>query len=64
MSKRIIRLDKVKELTGLSRSTIYALMARDEFPKPVNITGKAVGWVETEIDQHNANKIAARDGAA
>lgn len=62
-SSRIIRLEAVKERTGLSRSTIYAKIANNEFPKPVKITGKAVGWVETEIDQHNANKIAERDGA-
>jgi len=61
--KRIIRLAAVKERTGLSRSTIYAKMASNEFPKPVKITGKAVGWVEDEVDQHNESLVAARDGA-
>ena len=62
MSKRIIRLCEVKERTGLSRSTIYAKMANNEFPKPVKITGKAVGWVEAEVDRHNEGLVAARDG--
>ena len=33
----------------LSRSTIYDLMGKGQFPRPVKLTGKAVGWPESAI---------------
>jgi prophage regulatory protein len=56
----ILRRKQVEARTGLSRSTIYAKMRRNPkrpadydptFPTPINIGGgKAVGWIEGEID--------------
>ena len=48
---RIIRLPEVISKTGLSRSTIYLRVSRNEFPKPVNLGGRAVGWIEAEIQE-------------
>ena len=50
MSTSIIRLPAVKARTGLSRSTIYLRISQDKFPRPVNLGGRAVGWVESEIN--------------
>lgn len=50
MAKTIIRLPKVKGRTGLARSTIYLRMAQKRFPKSIPLGGRAVGWVEDEID--------------
>lgn len=44
-------MPKVKERTGLSRSTIYAKIAQGTFPKPVCLGARAVGWLESEIDE-------------
>lgn len=49
MLEKHYRRRAVEEITGLSRSSIYAMMARGEFPKPVHITGKAVAWPESAI---------------
>lgn len=46
----ILRRHQVEALTGLSRSAIYALMARGQFPKPVKLTAKAVGWRSDVIE--------------
>ena len=46
----ILRRKQVEARTGLSRSAIYALMAKDHFPKPVKLTAKAVGWRSDVID--------------
>ena len=46
----ILRRHQVEARTGLSRSSIYALMAKGEFPKPVQLTSKAVGWRSDSID--------------
>ena len=41
----------MKARTGLSRSTIYLRVANNCFPKPIALGGRAVGWIESEIDQ-------------
>lgn len=46
----LLRLDSVKAQTGLARSTIYKMMSEGDFPIPVKITSKAVGWPSNEID--------------
>ena len=42
MTTKFLRRREVEEVTGLSRSTIYALMSRGEFPKPVKVSTRAV----------------------
>jgi prophage regulatory protein len=55
---RLLRLDAVKEITGLSRSTIYA---DPSFPKSVKIGERAVAWVEDEIREWVEARIAERE---
>jgi prophage regulatory protein len=47
---KILRRPQVEDRTGLSRSTIYAKISANEFPKAVLLGRRAVGWVESEID--------------
>lgn len=52
MSCKILRLKEVKEITGLSRSTIYLEIAKGKFPKQIQLTGaRSVGWHESAIIQ-------------
>ena len=52
MSCKILRLREVKEITGLSRSTIYLEIAKGKFPKQIQLTGaRSVGWHESSIIQ-------------
>ena len=46
---RILRDPRVVELTGLSRSTRARLVRDGQFPRPVRLSGSAVGWRESEI---------------
>jgi prophage regulatory protein len=55
---RLLRLATVKELTGLSRSSIYA---DPDFPRSVRIGSRAVAWVEEEVREWITARIAARD---
>ena len=50
MAIAILRLPAVKARTGLSRSTIYLRISEGTFPKPVSLGGRAVGWVDSEIN--------------
>lgn len=49
--KRFIRLPEVLERTGLSKSWIYRLIGRDEFPSPIKLGGRAIGFIESEVDE-------------
>lgn len=60
----ILRLPEVKTCSGLSRSTIYSRIAEGTFPKPVSLGGRAVGWLESEIRDWQAQRIAASRPAA
>jgi prophage regulatory protein len=62
MAKRILRLPDVKALTGLSRSTIYLRMSNGDFPKPISLGGKAVGWIEQEIEAWIQTRINCSRG--
>ena len=50
MVNTILRLQAVKIRTGLSRSTIYLRISEGRFPKSISLGSRAVGWIETEIN--------------
>jgi len=54
---RIMRFQEVIDTVGLSRSGIYQAQARGEFPPPVQITSKAIGWTESVISDWIEGKI-------
>ena len=61
----ILRRKQVEARTGLSRSTIYARIAQGTFPAQVSLGSRAVGFIESEISEWLASRIAAsRKGAA
>lgn len=59
MTDKHLRRRAVEDLTGLSRSTIYSLMSKDAFPRPVKLTGKAVAWPESKIGEWLAQRGTA-----
>ncbi len=60
---RFLRLPDVIARTGLSRSTIYVRLAEGRFPRPVSLGGRAVGWIEAELDEWLRERIAESRGA-
>ena len=61
MIKKIYRLPVVTALTGLSRSSIYARVSSNEFPKPIKIGRRAVGWSEQSLIAWQAKVIGAQN---
>jgi len=55
----ILRLPTVKKRTGLSRSTIYLRMSKGNFPTAISLGDRAVGWLESEINDWLSNQIKA-----
>lgn len=62
--ERVLRRRSVEEITGLPRSTIYALMERNAFPRPIPLGPKSVGWLASDIAKWTAARIAERDAKA
>jgi prophage regulatory protein len=62
MTDTVLRLPEVKVRVGLSRSTIYQAIQRQEFPSPIPIGARAVGWLESEIAEWLTGRIAQRGG--
>ncbi len=58
----ILRLPTVKVRTGLSRSSIYLRMSEGDFPKSISLGGRAVGWIESEVNDWLAQRMEARRG--
>ena len=64
MATALLRLPQVRQRTGLSRSEIYRRMALGEFPQKVSLGTRAVGWVDSEIDNFIADRIKLSRKAA
>lgn len=54
----LIRRKEVERLTALSRSRIYDLMKQGAFPRPVVLGAMSVAWLETEVRNWIADRIA------
>ncbi|MDA8891575.1 AlpA family phage regulatory protein [Planktomarina temperata] len=61
MVKKIYRLPEVMSLTGLSRSSIYLRISVQEFPKPLKIGRRAVGWSEDSLIAWQAGVMGGSD---
>ncbi|MBP2229636.1 prophage regulatory protein [Azospirillum agricola] len=62
-SLRIIRFPEVKSRIGYCQYHLRRLEAKGEFPRRVKIGARSVGWVESEIDEWIATRVAKRSEA-
>jgi len=62
IAERLMRLPEVKRLTGLSKSSIYARIAEDSFPRQIPLGSRTVVWLETDIQNWIAEKVSAARG--
>ena len=70
INRRILRRIEVASLTGLSPATLYRLISRGAFPRPVQLSERATGWRTDEIEvaglppTHRSRKPRASEGGA
>lgn len=62
--KRLLRLQEVIAMTGLSRSQLYHLEAAGQFPKRIPLSERTTAWASDEIEAWVQAKIEAREAAA
>ena len=48
---KILRIRNVTEATGLSRTTLWRLERRGDFPRRVRLGPNSIGWIETEVEE-------------
>lgn len=53
----ILRLPTVMKRTGLPKSTLYKMVRAKQFPPPIRLSARSVGWVEREIDSWVQQRI-------
>ena len=54
-----LRLPEVKKMIGLSRATIYRMIEKGEFPRPVK-QGRTSSWPKGEVDAYRKSVVEAR----
>ena len=62
LSERLIRIDEVKHLTGISTATLYRKISAKEFPRPVRLGVVARAWPLSEVQGWIAGRIELRGG--
>ena len=62
--ERFLCIEEVLEKTSFrSKSSIYDLERAGEFPSRINIFGRRVGWLESEIEIWMASRVALRNNS-
>ncbi len=54
----IIKLPKVCEITGLSKSAVYDKMKEGTFPQSIAISSRSVGWLLSEVNNFIQERVA------
>lgn len=61
---RIVRLPELIGIVQLSKSTIYDMMNKGQFPKPIQIGERARGWRMSAIQEHIDRRAQAQSETA
>jgi prophage regulatory protein len=59
----VSRCKQVMQKTGLPRSTLNLKISRGEFPAPISLGARAVGWLDSEVEAWIQARIAATPAA-
>jgi prophage regulatory protein len=61
MVDTILRRVDVERATGLKTSSLYEKIKAGEFPRPVKINSRSVGWLASEVADWQQARVAQRD---
>lgn len=62
-TRRFLRLPEVKHQVGIGRTAIYQKIQRGEFPAPISLGPRAVGWTSDSIENWIESRIKATGAA-
>ena len=64
MNDRVLRRKEVVSMVGLGTTKIYELISEGRFPKPIKLSVRSVGWLESEIQAWIKEQAEKREGVA
>lgn len=56
----VLRLPEVLRRTGLSRSSLYCARASGDFPPPIPLGRRSIGWLSSDVEGWLATRLARR----
>ena len=59
----LLRRPQVRKLVGLADSTIYDLIRKGRFPRPVRLSENVVAWRRQDLSDWMAGLQVANEGA-
>lgn len=62
--EKILKIKQVVEVVCISRSSLYTMVKRGDFPKPLKLGMRSSGWLKTEVDAWISERASLRDGGA
>ena len=54
----ILRWPELRNTVGYSRTNIYYLMKKGDFPQAIKLGGRAIGWLESEVNEWINDRVA------
>ena len=58
MFHQVLRIFEVSDRTGLPRSSIYAKIQTGDFPRPIKLGTRSVGWLEADVNSWIDEKVS------
>jgi prophage regulatory protein len=58
---KFLRIRDVVCKTGLPKASVYCAISKGEFPAPLKLSERCVGWYEAEVEAWMKNCLAVRD---
>jgi prophage regulatory protein len=59
--RRVLRLPEVLQRTAKRRTSLLQAVRRGDFPRPIRLGPRAIGFVESEIEAWIDARMAERD---
>ncbi|GMN88855.1 helix-turn-helix transcriptional regulator [Francisella sciaenopsi] len=60
MEEEYLKIDEVLKIIKKKKTTLYAYIARGDFPKPIKVFGNSL-WLKSEVDKFMASFVEQRD---
>ena len=62
MPTLVIRRKDVMRRVGLARTAFDDLRKQPDFPRPIYLTSRTPSWIESEVEEWLAARMAERNG--
>lgn len=57
MYEEILRKPRVLAIVGIGNTSLYEAIKRGEFPAPVKLGARAVGWKRSDVEAWVASRV-------